>query len=139
MKILRVFILMCMATIAYATAQGRTPGEKVGVKFESLSYDFGNVKEDAGKVVHEFVYTNIGDSPVSILRAKASCGCTAPQYSRKPVMPGEKGSVTVTFRTARQRGEQNKDVRLRFKNGNGKSEEITVHIVGVVLPPDKDK
>ena len=139
MRILRIFMIVCLAAISYATALGRTPGEKVGVKFENLTYDFGNVKEDAGKVVHEFVYTNTGDSPVSILRAKASCGCTAPQYSRKPVMPGEKGSVTVTFRTARQRGEQNKDVRLRFKNGSGKSEEISVHIIGVVLPADKDK
>jgi len=139
MKTLRIILLLVASVLVSATAQARTPGEKVGVKFESLEYDFGNVNENSGKIVHEFVYTNTGDSPVSILRAKASCGCTVPRYSRKPVMPGETGSVTVTFRTVRQRGEQNKDVRLRFKNSKGKSEEISVHLTGVVLPTPGDK
>ena len=33
-----------------------------------------------------------------------------------------------------QKGEVEKDVRVRFKNGAGKSEQLTLRIKGVVIP-----
>ena len=33
--------------------------------------------------------------------AKGSCGCTVPTYSKEPIAPGAKGSITVTYDTKR--------------------------------------
>lgn len=133
-RIVNILLIIVLAAFAAFDAQAADPGAKAGVKFETLSFDFGNVKEDAGKVVHVFEFTNTGTSAVSVLRAKASCGCTVPKFSRKPVEPGQKGRVTVTFRTKGQRGEQNKSVRVRLKNADGKSEDISLLMTGVVVP-----
>lgn len=133
-RIINILFIIVLATFSAFDAQTAEPGAKTGVKFDTLSFDFGNVKEDAGKVVHVFEFTNTGTSAVSVMRAKASCGCTVPKFSRKPVEPGQKGQVTVTFRTKGQRGEQNKTVRVRLKNANGKSEDISLLMSGVVVP-----
>lgn len=134
---LRIFLLAAALLLGIA-AGARTPkGQKVGVAFETTVYEFGNVNEEGEPVRHTFSYTNTGNSPLAILWAKASCGCTTPEYQRKPLKPGEKAEVKVTFNPKGQAGEVNKDIRLRFRNGNGKSEEIVLHLKGVVIPKGK--
>lgn len=118
------------------TATAKTPGEKVGVEFPELSYDFGTVNGGEDKyVVHEFTFNNTGDGAVAVISATASCGCTRPEYTRKPVAPGKTGKVKVNFNTAGQKGEINKDIKIRLRAANGKSERVTLQISGVVIPP----
>src|SRR5690625_4939798 len=62
------------------------------IKFDETNYDFGEMKE--GDVVqHEFTFTNTGDAPLKVLKARPSCGCTVPSWSKEPIAPGEKGSM----------------------------------------------
>lgn len=134
---LRLLIIAAAVLIGMAAAARTPKGEKVGVAFENTVYEFGNVSEDGEPVHHTFAYTNTGNSPLAILWAKASCGCTTPDYQRKPLKPGEKAQIKVTFNPKGQAGEVNKDIRLRFRNGNGKSEEIVLHLKGAVVPKAK--
>ena len=115
-------------------AHAARPGQKVGVSVDSLVYEFGNVMADGAPVVHEFTISNTGNSAVSILSARASCGCTEPRYTRRPIMPGQSGTVTVKFLPAGQRGEVDKSVTLRLKNADGKSERIQLRLHGTVTP-----
>lgn len=65
-------------------------------KFETTEFDFGRIKE--GQVVnHTFEFTNVGDSPLIINNASASCGCTVPTYTNKPIPVGGKGKIEVQF------------------------------------------
>lgn len=138
MKRILSLLLAAIIALGVSTADARkAPGEKVGVTFDSLVYDFGNTAEDGDSVVHEFTYTNTGKSPLTLLSARPSCGCTQPKFSRKPLKPGESTTVTVTFRPKGWKGEVDKDVRLRFKNADGKTEEISVRLTGVVIPSAK--
>lgn len=89
------------------------------IVFDNEMHDFGNVK--AGDVVsHEFTFTNTGDAPLKVMQARPSCGCTVPDWSKDPIAPGEKGSVTVEFNSTGTKGVQNKSVRLttNTKKGN---------------------
>lgn len=132
---IRAAILLLVAVLAAAPAWARKiPGEKAGVSFESLVYDFGTIKENDSPVAHDFTFTVTGTQPVAILYATPSCGCTASDFPRKPVKSGESGSIHITFNPRHQQGEVNKDVRVRMKNGAGKSEQITLRITGVVIP-----
>ncbi len=123
-----------MAAGLTASAARRTPGEKVGVSFQSLIHDFGTIKASATPVEHEFTFTVTGNTPVAILYATPSCGCTASDFPRKPTGAGESGVITISFNPKGQKGEIDKDVRVRFKNGAGKSEQLTLRIIGVVVP-----
>lgn len=132
--ILLIFAFM-LAVLPLCAA--RTPGDKVGIKFDSMVYDFGTVSEDAPAVTHEFTFTVTGDSPVAILSANANCGCTTPKYERKPTPSGKNNTIKVSFIPKGQRGEVDKEVRVRLKNGDGKSENVTLRLVGAVAPRSK--
>ena len=50
------------------------------------------------------MFTNIGDAPIIIKNIQSSCGCTVPKKPEKPVMPGEKGEIKVSYDTKRVGG-----------------------------------
>jgi len=60
------------------------------ITFTEESYDFGKIAEEKGPVTHEFTFTNTGAQPLIIQSVKASCGCTTPDWTRDPVLPGKK-------------------------------------------------
>lgn len=72
-------------------------------KFETESINYGKVSKGAnGERV--FVFTNIGDAPLIIKNIQSSCGCTVPKKPEKPIMPGEKGEIKVSYDTKRVGG-----------------------------------
>jgi hypothetical protein len=72
-------------------------------KFEKETIDYGAINKSAnGERV--FVFTNIGDAPLIIKNIQSSCGCTVPKKPEKPIMPGEKGEIKVSYDTKRVGG-----------------------------------
>ncbi len=61
------------------------------LNFASTRYDYGTIREEAGKQEAVFNFTNTGDSVLVITRVQSSCGCTAADYTKSPVPPGGKG------------------------------------------------
>ena len=139
--IYKVLLVLCVIVAATADMWGarRVPGDKVGIVFDSLIYDFGTIHENDPAPRHDFTFTVTGSQPVAILYATPSCGCTASDFPRKPAAPGEKAVIKVSFTPKGQHGEVDKDVRVRFKNGAGKSEQITLRIKGCVVPDGNKK
>ncbi|SDM09942.1 Protein of unknown function [Daejeonella rubra] len=80
-------------------------------KFEKEVYDFGEIKEGE-KVTYDFKFKNIGNSPLIISSATATCGCTIPEYPKEPVAPGAEGVIRVVFNSAGKPGMQNKIVSI---------------------------
>jgi Protein of unknown function (DUF1573) len=100
-------------TVEGATVDINNLGKLV---FADSVHDFGKLKQ--GDVVEcDFEYINTGKSAVMITDAKASCGCTVPDYKREPIQPGEKGVMKVKFNSAGKFGEVNKVVTVTT-NGN---------------------
>jgi len=73
-------------------------GPVTTVKYENEIHDFGKVM-DGEVVTHIFKFKNTGDEPLILKDVKASCGCTAPSWSRTPIAPGKKGEIVVRFDT----------------------------------------
>lgn len=72
-------------------------------KFEKETIDYGKIDKGA-KGERIFVFTNTGDAPLIIKNIQSSCGCTVPKKPEKPVMPGEKGEIKVSYDTNRLGG-----------------------------------
>lgn len=107
-KIITSLLLTAMATMA-AYAQD---GPKFQFKDKNDTYDFGTVKEGED-VVHVYEFKNVGDQPLQILRVEASCGCTTPDWTKTPVMPGKTGNVKITFKSQGRVGPVNRDVTIQ--------------------------
>ena len=82
------------------------------IQFKVYQHDFGNMVE--GEIVsYTFDFTNTGTAPLLITSASASCGCTVPKFSKKPVQPGEKGELEVVFNSLGKEGAQHKTIAVR--------------------------
>lgn len=102
------------------------------VDFKAKSHDFGTIKEADGSVTYEFEFTNTGTSPLVVVSANAECGCTKPQYPKKPIKPGEEGVIKVTFIPTGYKGEFVKQIKV--KTNDKKSKTVKLKISGVVIP-----
>ena len=79
------------------TASTAAPtGPTTTVEYETMVYDYGEVKEGA-KVKYSYKFKNTGSEPLVISDAKGSCGCTVPDWPREPIAPGASGEIKVEF------------------------------------------
>jgi hypothetical protein len=103
-------------------------------KFDKTEHDFGVIQE--GDVVETvFVFTNSGKSELIITSAKASCGCTVPEWPKEPIMPGEEGKIKVKFNSDKKPNLQQKQITLVTNTADGK--EI-LKIKAQVIPKSKN-
>jgi hypothetical protein len=108
----KVFILVTLALIGtgiYAQEAEVIPGP--AITFEESEHNFGDIKQ-GDKVEHTFTFENTGDAPLIITDVRVTCGCTATNWSRDPIPPGETSTLTVKFNSAGKRGMQNKVVTI---------------------------
>jgi hypothetical protein len=80
-------------------------------QFPIENHDFGTINE--GDIVEKtFLFKNVGEAPLIISSAKASCGCTVPEWPKEPIGIGEEGKITVKFNSKGKPGIQNKTVTI---------------------------
>ncbi len=88
------------------------------MEFAEKEFDFGEI-DNGTPVEHLFKFKNTGDAPLVIVNAKASCGCTVPEYSKTPVAPGEEGELLVKF-NGKGKGTVSKTVTITANTKTGK-------------------
>ncbi len=96
-----------------------------GLLFEHKSHYWGTFSRTEGSKNHAFEYENTSDAPIIISRVKATCGCTAVEWEKKPIMPGEKGRVEVQFNPDKFSGYFNKKVSV-YTNASSKPIDLKV-------------
>jgi Protein of unknown function (DUF1573) len=101
-------------------------------EFEDTKFDFGTIK-DGDIVKHTYTYKNTGNNPMSISNVVVSCGCTAPSYDKNPIMPGQKGTVTLQFNSSGKGGDKpvSKNALIKCNSANS---PYSIGFVANVLP-----
>lgn len=86
----------------------QSPSDKKPViTFDKNEFDFGKILQ--GEVVsYTFHFTNTGNAPLLITNVEKSCGCTASDYPREPIPPGESGDIKITYDSKGHHGFQSK-------------------------------
>ncbi len=104
--------LFCLLTCAgiQVKAQGN---EGPMFKFKDGDvWDFGVIKRGPG-AKHTFEFTNVGNQPIIVMNVTPSCGCTNVDWSKSPVLPGQKGYVSLELKTDEQHGVFDKEVYIQ--------------------------
>ena len=94
-----------------SSSEGSEKGNLPEMKFEEEVHDFGRITQGE-KVSYSFKYTNTGKSNLIIASAAGSCGCTVPEYSKEPVLPGKSSVIDVVFTSEGKSGMQEKTVTI---------------------------
>lgn len=73
------------------------------IVWKAETIDVGQIPQGTPKaIVYEF--KNTGKTAVVITNVKGSCGCTATDYTKEPILPGKSAKVTATFNAANKGG-----------------------------------
>ena len=102
---MKKFALICLfATMAFGFANAQEtekkeiPANGPKISFTEMEHNYGTIQK-GGNGECEFVVKNEGNEPLILQNVKASCGCTTPSYTQKPVMPGQEGTIKVKYNT----------------------------------------
>ncbi|MDW8852277.1 DUF1573 domain-containing protein [Flavobacterium sp. MMLR14_040] len=69
------------------------------ILWKAETVDVGEIPQGTPKaIVYEF--KNTGKTAVIITNVKGSCGCTATDYTKEPILPGKSAKVTATYNAA---------------------------------------
>ncbi len=126
-----LFATLCLiGTTIGVNAQNVAPAVQGGAQIQVNKevHDYGEIKQN-GDPYCEFTIKNTGNEPLIISNAKGSCGCTVPEWSREPVMPGKTTIIKVRYDTSRL-GPINKSVTITSNAAN--EPNLTLRIKGNV-------
>ncbi|MBR9922879.1 MAG: DUF1573 domain-containing protein [Bacteroidetes bacterium] len=125
--------MLAFAAFGYAQdapdAQAIEEGGPV-ISFEVTELDFGVIEQNSDPYRY-FKFTNTGDEPLIISKAKGSCGCTVPKPPQEPILPGESNEIEVRYDTKRL-GRFTKTVTLTT---NAADSPHVLRIKGEVIAP----
>jgi hypothetical protein len=124
-----IILLVVIFYIQFGIAQVQINGPSI--KFDETTHDFGNFKEADGSVEHTFEFTNNGTAELIIESVKASCGCTTPEWTKSPIIPGGKGTIKAAYNPEKRPGPFNKSLTI---GSNAISQHTKLYIKGNVEP-----
>jgi Protein of unknown function (DUF1573). len=129
-----VYLVIACAFFSIANAQESKDSVIIGQRilsqndtftFDKKEHDFGNISESGGEVECVFIFTNTGDSPLTITQVTASCGCTAPSWTKEPVAPGKQGYINAKFNPKGRSGNFSKVLAV-YSNGSPKRMSLKI-------------
>jgi Protein of unknown function (DUF1573) len=140
MRIGKIFIFILSVILMMSCIQGTgqnklnaaagTKGNRTSeIVFTEYEHDFGKVKEGI-KVRCAFHFMNNGIGDLVIESVTTTCGCTVPQYSKKPIPTGKDGTLDVVFNTAGKAGVNTKTITVR---SNAKTPVVLLKIKAEVI------
>jgi len=114
----RILIFLALSIVASTAIFAQFGGGKLDAsdikapqtKWSKDNYDFGKIKQNK-PVSIEFEVTNSGNAPLLLVKVEPACNCTTSDYTKSPIMPGQKGIVKVSF-DAKNLGNFSKSVNV---------------------------
>lgn len=91
----KTLLIPLLLIIPLLTIDAQT--KAASMSFPREAHNFGAIKEADGPVTVNFEFTNTGSQPLIIKQVNASCGCTSPNWTKEPVLPGKQGFVSATY------------------------------------------
>ncbi|MCU0441173.1 MAG: DUF1573 domain-containing protein [Bacteroidia bacterium] len=130
MKVTRYFILLLAFVGVCSLANAQQPMPTPEISFETVVHDFGNIKEGT-LATYNFTFTNTGKAPLILSNVQASCGCTSPEWTKEPIMPGQKGTIKAVYNSYNRPGVFQKYITVK---SNALTTEVQLTIKGTVEP-----
>jgi len=79
-----------------STARANVP--HTTLRIENSTHRFGSLRS-GDDATATFTILNTGNAPLLLHEVQTTCGCTAPEWSRQPVQPGQTATVKVKYDT----------------------------------------
>lgn len=132
----KLFSIIALVTVAFTAIQAQELTEAnpnaPEFKWVEETHDFGSIAQGI-PVTNKFIFENVGKEPLIVSNVQKTCGCTVTDWTKEPVMPGQKGFVAAEYNAAKegpftkaitvQSNAKTPNVKLYFKGTVEKSEQ----------------
>lgn len=108
MKIIRISMLIlvlglmsfsAIAPVKSLISKSAEAAAEGTIVWKAETIDVGQIPQGTPKaIVYEF--KNTGKTAVVITNVQGSCGCTATDYNKEPILPGKSAKITATYNAA---------------------------------------
>ena len=94
MKLVISFCLLMLLCSCFDYSQQELKPTKVSISLKDINFNTlqQNIHRDT-----VFYITNAGTNPLLIYNVETSCGCTTSSWTKRPIKPGKKGEVKVSY------------------------------------------
>lgn len=106
------------------------------LKFDVTVMAAGTMAEESSPEEFEFIWTNVGESPVSVTKVTTTCGCAIPSFETGPVQPGEKSSLKITYHPKGHPGKFDRRIFV-YTDISGSRPAVMLRLVGNVIPSSR--
>ncbi len=97
--LLTLFVTLIMGAVnAQSNKTNTVPANGPKIEFSTRLHNYGQI-DKGGDGNCEFTFTNTGNEPLILANVRASCGCTTPNWTKDPIMPGQTGTIKVKYNT----------------------------------------
>ena len=111
----------------------QTSDKEAVITFDKMEHEFGKLLQ--GEVVtYSFHFTNTGNAPLLITQVKTSCGCTAGDFPREPIKPGQDGFIKATYDSKGHHGFQSRTLSV---TSNTNPSTTVLRLKADVMTPDE--
>ena len=100
------------------------------LSYYSGSLDLGNITADSSHKT-TFLFSNYGDYPIAVTKAKSESNCVVVTYNHSPIMPGEKGSINVEYKPLKEHVGTHQSIKILVEFTADPS-SITLYLKGNV-------
>ncbi|MEG1622639.1 MAG: DUF1573 domain-containing protein [Alistipes sp.] len=121
---MRKFILLWVACLSFGLAVAQTEGAHLTLTHNS--HDFGDIARRGGNARVAFVVINDGTTPLVITQIITSCSCLKASYERRPLAPGGKSLIHITYEPHKAEAGAFYKVIQVYSNSTGGRELITL-------------
>lgn len=125
-----IILLTCNLSCSQTFSSDKEGKIAANIEFEETVHDYGTIEKGSNGEI-KFVFTNKGDSALVLSNVRSSCGCTVPQWPRKPIAKGEQAAIKVRYNTNIV-GNFSKSITVY---SNSKNSPIVLRIKGTVTNP----
>lgn len=127
----RFLIILLTGLVAIVAVAQQEPVFNKQLVPDRKVHDFGTINEKDGPVTHVFKLKNTGVKTAVVNGVTAWCGCTTVDFSKKPILAGQTGTVAVTFDPSYRSGKFSKEVVVLTDDGR---RYLRLWVKGMVVP-----
>ena len=93
----RLFLVCVVLLVASFCASAQKPEKKASIQLDSTTAHLGTFPKSNSLKTTVFTFKNVGNDKLVFYGASPNCGCVTVELPDKPIKPGRKGKIIVTY------------------------------------------
>ena len=93
----RFFLAVVALIFTFVSLYAQKPEKRASIQLDSMQASIGTFPKSNSLRTTVYTFKNVGNDKLVFYGAAPNCGCVTVSYPEKPIKPGRKGKIVVTY------------------------------------------